>query len=145
MRLSFQERAVSRDVLRVRLLDRDTGIGRNAIRDQGEGSPVARSEVEDLARAWHCFLDEAAKLGDEQIALVRAHHRHPPQGVRFQQPGECIAILTVRVQPLELVAHQLKRLLELSRQLACCLFVDPNGHRYSLVSAAPGVKAAIRG
>ena len=47
----------------------------------------------------------AAAPEDEQIALIGAHHQHPPQRIGLQHPRRGVVVLLMRIEAVELVAR----------------------------------------
>jgi hypothetical protein len=83
----------------------------------------------------NALLYGAAQFGHKHVSLVGAHHRHTPEWVGLQQSGEGVAVLAVRVQSLELVAHEFERLMQTMREGSSCDVVDCDCKFASLLDA----------
>ncbi|MFN8043443.1 MAG: hypothetical protein U0S13_08875 [Mycobacterium sp.] len=117
VRPAFQKCLIRGQIPGIGLLDGDGCPGRDGIGDVRERLAVTGAEVEDVAFGGQVLPDGAPQQRDEQITLIGAHHQHPPQRIWLQHPREGVVVLLMRIEAVELVAHDLQRVVQLWAQL----------------------------
>src|SRR5215510_9308298 len=74
-----------------------------------------------------------SELRDEHIALVGTHHQPTSEWIRFQWPSEGVTVLSVCIEPLELVPHKFESFVELKREVQSPGAVNLNRHMSPIV------------